>query len=406
MEKIIFHIDVNNAFLSWTACHMLKHGATLDIREIPSAIAGSKEKRAGIILAKSQIAKKCEVRTAETIHEAQSKCRNLQIFPPNFEIYSYYSNMMYRILCNYSDKIERYSIDECFLDYTSMQKLYGKPLDVAKQISNRIFKELGFTVNVGIGNNRLLAKMASELEKPNKINTIYTNEIQDKMWRLPIEDLFMVGRRTVPELKKMSIYTIGDLAKYDKRILKARFKKFGEQMYNYANGIDDANIEGYKGYKGLGNSITTSVDIRDRKEAYKIILSIAECVGKRLRNENMYTQCISVSIKNSNFETMSHQLKLNTKTNSTKQIYEIAKKLFDEIWKGQSIRSFGIRLDKLTNYEDNQLSLFDDIKDEKKIKLDKVIDNTRNKYGDTSLQRAIFLNTNIDPILNANNKVK
>ncbi len=403
MNKIIFHIDVNNAFLSWTACDMVKNGEE-DIRNIPSIIAGDKEKRAGIVLAKSEIAKKCGVKTAQTINEAQAKCKNLRIFKPDFKIYKYYSDKMYDILCDYSDSIERYSIDECFLDYTHVQLLYGNPLKTAECIKERIYKELGFTVNVGIGNNKLLAKMASELYKPNKVSTIFLNEIEKKMWPLPVEDLFMIGRRTVPELNKLNIYKIEDLAKFDKEILKRKFGKFGIQMWEFANGIDNSEIDNkYTEYKGIGNSLTTNVDIKNKDVAYKYLLSISECVSKRLRNEGMFTQCINVHIKDNNFEVVSHQRKLSNKIDNTNEIYKIAKELFDEMWKGQSIRSFGIRLDKLSKEEDNQLSFFMQDKKNKNKKLDEIIDKTRNKFGNDTIKRAVFLNDDIDPILNNKN---
>ena len=401
MERIIFHIDVNNAFLSWSACDMLKKGANLDIREIASIIGGDEKQRKGIVLAKSEVAKKFGIKTAETIYQAKQKCNNLKIFPPDFRIYSYYSNAMYDILCDYSDKIERYSIDECFLDYTSMQRLYGNPLDCAKIIQKRIFDELGFTVNIGIGNNKLLAKMASDLQKPNKIITIWKSEIESKMWSLPVQELFMVGRKSIPKLNNLNIYKIGDLANANKALLVKVFGKMGEQMYNYANGIDDSIVNGEKHeYKGIGNSITTNVNITDINIANNVILSICEYVCKRLRDEEMYTKCVNVHIKNSNFIVTTHQRKLKTSTNVTNQIYDVAKQLLEEIWKGEPIRSFGVRLDDLTKYCDNQVSLFDNIqKIDKKSKLDMVIDKTRNKYGNSSIKRAVFIDSSVPHIL-------
>lgn len=401
MERIIFHIDVNNAFLSWTACDMLKKGASLDIREIASIIGGDEKQRKGIVLAKSEVAKQFGIKTAETIYQARQKCNNLKMFSPDFRIYSYYSNAMYDILCDYSDKIERYSIDECFLDYTSMQRLYGNPLDCAKVIQKRIFDELGFTVNIGIGNNKLLAKMASDLQKPNKIITIWKSEIKSKMWSLPVQELFMVGRKSIPKLNNLNIYKIGDLANANKTLLVKVFGKMGEQMYNYANGIDDSIVNGEKHeYKCIGNSITTNVNITDINIANNVILSICEYVCKRLRDEGMYTKCVNVHIKNSNFIVTSHQRKLKTNTNVTNQIYEVAKQLLEEIWKGESIRSFGVRLEDLTKYCDNQVSIFDNIqKIDKKSKLDMVIDKTRNKYGNSSIKRAIFIDSSAPYIL-------
>ena len=401
MERIIFHIDVNNAFLSWTACDMLKKGASVDIREIASIIGGDEKQRKGIVLAKSEVAKKFGIKTAETIYQAKQKCNNLKIFPPDFRIYAYYSNAMYDILCDYSDKIERYSIDECFLDYTSMQRLYGNPVECAKIIQKRIFDELGFTVNIGIGNNKLLAKMASDLQKPNKIITIWKSEIESKMWSLPVQELFMVGRKSIPKLNNLNIYKIGDLANANKALLVKVFGKMGEQMYNYANGIDDSVVNGERHeYKGIGNSITTNVNITDINIANNVILSICEYVCKRLRDEGMYTKCVNVHIKNSNFIVTSHQRKLKTSTNVTNQIYDVAKQLLEEIWKGEPIRSFGVRLDDLTKYCDNQVSLFDNIqKVDKKSKLDMVIDKTRNKYGNSSIKRAVFIDSSVPHIL-------
>ncbi len=401
MERIIFHIDVNNAFLSWTACDMLKNGSNIDIRNIPSAIGGDEAQRKGIVLAKSESAKSFGIKTAQTIYQAKQKCNHLKVFPPDFRVYSYYSDAMYTILCDYSDTIERYSIDECFLDYTYMQRLYGEPLKCAKIIQERIFKQYGFTVNVGIGNNRLLAKMASDLEKPNKINTIWYNEVQTKMWNLPVQDLFMVGRKSIPKLNNINIYTIGDLAKTDRKLLVRMFGKMGEQMHDYANGIDMLQVSKEKHeYKGIGNSITTSVDISDVQIAYNIILSICEYVSKRLRSEKKYTKCINVQIKDSNFLVTSHQQKLNRSTNITQEIYNISKKLFDELWNGQAIRSFGVRLDELTDYPDNQLNMFENTKKlDKKNKLDEVIDKTRNKYGNGSIKRAVFIDNTIPNML-------
>lgn len=401
LERIIFHVDVNNAFLSWTACDMLKKGANIDIREIPSIIGGDEKQRKGIVLAKSEVAKKYGIKTAETIYQAKQKCNNLKMFPPDFRIYSYYSNRMYEILSDYSDKIERYSIDECFLDYTSMQQLFGEPISCAKVIQRRIFDELGFTVNIGIGNNKLLAKMASDLQKPNKIITIWKSEIENKMWKLPVQDLFMVGRKSIPKLNNLNIYTIGDLARYNKKLLIKVFGKMGQQMHNYANGIDDSIVNGDRHeYKGIGNSITTSVNISDINIANNIILSICEYVCKRLRDEGMYTKCINVHIKNANFIVTSHQRKIQVSTNVTDKIYDIAKQLLEEIWTGEPIRSFGVRLDELTKYSDSQINLFEDIeKNDKKSKLDMVIDRTRNKYGSGSIKRAVFIDNNIPHML-------
>ncbi|MDR0979188.1 MAG: DNA polymerase IV [Lachnospiraceae bacterium] len=242
MERIILHVDVNNAFLSWTAVHKLECGETFDIRTVPSIIGGDESQRHGIVLAKSMPAKALGIVTAEPICYAKRKCKNLLVFPADFSVYKKYSYDVYNILSTYTDKIERFSIDECFLDMTN--SLMGRGiLDIAKEISDRIAKELKFTVNIGVAHNKLLAKMASDFQKPNKIHTLLSKqEVEEKMWGLPVIELFMVGKNSINKLNDMGIKTIGDLAKTDPKILTKRFGKFGLMMYNYANGIDDSEI--------------------------------------------------------------------------------------------------------------------------------------------------------------------
>ena len=239
--RIIMHIDVNNAFLSWTAVSMLKNGHPVDIRTIPSIIGGDEERRSGIVLAKSPIAKKFGIITGEPIYFAKKKCNKIEIFPCDFEVFNEYSNKLYKLLLEYTDIIERFSIDECFLDLTHY--LSGRKLEeVAYEINSRVEKELGFTVNIGVSNNKLLAKMASDFEKPNKVHTLYEYEIEDKMWPLPVSELFMIGKKTAPKLHNLRIKTIGDLAKTNKEIIIKRFGKFGITMWNYANGIDESEV--------------------------------------------------------------------------------------------------------------------------------------------------------------------
>jgi len=233
-QRQILHVDVNNAFLSWTATQKLKEGYSIDIREIPSVIGGDEERRSGIVLAKSMKAKACGVVTGETLYQARKKCNNLQVYPSSYKIYKKYSNELYNLLLEYTDKIERFSIDECFMDMTEYL-MERDILDIAKEIQLRTKQELGFTVNIGISTNKLLAKMASDFEKPDKIHTLYPNEIQQKMWDLPVKELLFLGRKTVPKLFNMRIKTIGDLANYDENLLIKKFGKFGKQMWEYAN---------------------------------------------------------------------------------------------------------------------------------------------------------------------------
>ena len=398
MERIILHIDVNNAFLSWSAVEMLKNGAQIDIRNIPSIIGGDEKQRRGVVLAKSIKAKECGIKTGEPIYFAKQKCNNLKIYPSNHQLYKQYSDRLYKLFLEYTDKIERFSIDECFLDMTDFLSKNETILEKAKNIKERIKKELGFTVNIGISTNKLLAKMASDFEKPDKIHTLYPNEIEKKMWILPVSELFMVGRKSVPKLNNMGIKTIGDLAKTDMNKLAKAFGKFGKTMWEYANGIDNTEvISQYVQPKCIGNSITLPYDICDINKLNEVLLDLAEQVAYRLRKNNLYCKVINVQIKTKNFKVYSHQKKLNNYINNTKDIYSNAKELLQELHNNEYIRLIGLRVDVLSNKEQEQLSIFDSKQDDKQEKLDKTIDNLKEKYGYNKVTRAGRMN--IDKII-------
>ena len=389
MERKILHVDVNNAFLSWTALERLKNGEKIDIREIPAVIGGDENRRAGIVLAKSMKAKICGISTGETLYMARQKCPNLQVFNGDYDKYREYSNKLYKLLLEYTDKIERYSIDECFLDMTLY--LQGREIiDIANEISKRIYSELGFTVNIGIANNKLLAKMASDFEKPNKVHTLFENEIENKMWPLPAKELFMLGRKTVPKLFKMRIKTIGDLARFDRNILIKKFGKHGNLMWEYANGIDNSEVNYLREKpKGIGTSITLPLDICNINKLEEILLELTEQVCFRLRKENMIAKIVNVQLRTKDFVDFSHQGKLDFATSLTNEIYKKAKILLNEMYKsGMCIRLIGIRVDKLENENESQMSLFENNSVTKKQeKLDKTIDELKNKYGYTSIVR-------------------
>ncbi len=389
MKRQILHVDVNNAFLSWSALDMLKNGSSIDIREIPAVIGGDETKRSGIVLAKSMKAKECGVKTAETIYQAKQKCPGLKIFPSNFKVYREYSNKLYYLLQEYTDKIERFSIDECFLDMS--QYLMGDTLiNKANEINKKVKRELGFTVNVGVAHNKLLAKMASDFTKPDRVHTLFENEIPDKMWTLPVSELFMLGKRTVPKLYNMQIKTIGDLAKTNKKILQDRFGKHGIMMWEYANGIDESEVKYIKEKpKGVGNSITLPEDVTNIEKLEEIVLALTEQVTYRLRKEKLFAKVVNVQLRNKNFVDTSHQKKLATATASTKEIFNVAKELLKQMYvKGTPIRLVGVRVDDLTDKEEIQISLFHDCHNEKQEKLDKTIDQLKEKYGYNSITRA------------------
>lgn len=396
MERQILHVDVNNAFLSWLAVYKLNNGEKIDIRDQVAVIGGDETKRSGIVLAKSTKAKQFGIVTGETLYSARQKCRNLQVYQGNFKIYREYSNKLYNLLLEYTDKIERFSIDECFLDMTNYL-MKDTLLNKAKEINKRVKKELGFTVNVGAAHNKLLAKMASDFTKPDKVHTLYKEEIPNKMWNLPISDLFMIGKKTVPKLYNMKIKTIGDLANSDKNMLIKKFGKYGKLMWEYANGIDDSEVQYIEEKpKSIGNSITLPMDINNIEQLEEVLFALTEQVTYRLRKQKMLANVVSIQLRTKNFEDFSHQAKLDNSTSSTKEILNKAKLLLNEMFKkGMFVRLIGVRVENLVSKDEMQISLFGDSENDKKQKkLDSVIDSLNEKYGYDSIVRARKLNSN------------
>ena len=385
-DRIIFHIDVNSAFLSWEAVYRLQQGEKIDLRKISSVIGGDEKNRHGVVLAKSTLAKNFGIKTGESLFSAKQKCPELVVIPPRHDLYMLCSSSMIELFKEYTPIIEKFSIDECFLDFTAMENLYESPIKLAYEIKDRIRQELGFTVNVGISNNKLLAKMASDFKKPDKVHTLFPEEIQEKMWMLPIEDLYMVGKATVPKLNDLNIFTIGDLANYDLHIIKDKFKSYGTIIWNYANGIESSIIERNNSVKmkSISNSTTLASDIKDKEKLHLVILSLAENVGTRLRNAENFCTNISIGIKNEKFNYYSKQRKLNLPMDSTTKIAKIACELLDEVWKGEPVRLLSVSVSELCANESSQTSLFDDKDINKNKVLDSVIDEIRNKYGNNS----------------------
>ena len=394
MKNIIYHIDVNSAFLSWEAVYRLAHkGGTVDLREIPSAVGGDMAMRHGIILAKSIPAKKYGIQTGETILEAQRKCPNLVLVPPNYSLYEKCSAAFMNILREYSDIVEQYSIDEAFIDMTASCHLFGEPVEVAEQIKDHIREKLGFTVNIGVSSNKLLAKMASDFKKPDKVHTLYPEEIQQKMWPLPVSELFFVGRATAKKLFSVGIKTIGELAAADPVWLKSILKKQGEVIWGFANGIDLSPVlDQPPANKGYGNSTTTPYDVTDVETADRVLLALAETVGNRLRDDNVQIEVVSVGIRYADLSYVSHQRVLKTATNLTWEIYQAACGLFLELWNREPIRHLGIHTGRV-KHDDffRQPTLFDEVDYDKLEKLDKTVDSLRKRFGMDSVMRAAFV---------------
>lgn len=393
MEHTIFHVDVNSAFLSWEAVYRLKHlGGRLDLRTVPAAVGGDAAKRHGIILAKSIPAKKYGIKTGESTFAALKKCPELLLVPPNYNLYQRSSDALMAILKSYTPDVEQYSIDEAYMDMTGTERLFGPPEEAAERLKGRIHAELGFTVNIGLGENKLLAKMASDFRKPDLVHTLWKREIPEKMWPLPVSELFFIGRATSKKLKNLGIATIGELAKTDSRIVRSHFGKYGELIWGLANGIDASSVVSEPPpNKGYGNSATIAYDVPDAETAKIVLLSLAETLGTRLRRDKVKIGVVAVGIRDYQFEYHSHQISLKTPTNITREIYEAACHAFDEVWDQAPIRHLGIHTDHVSAESFRQLNLFDRMDYEKLEKMDNAIDEIRKRYGNDAVMRACFL---------------
>ena len=397
MKKIIMHIDVNNAFLSWTAVLYLKQGMKIDIRKTYAVIGGDEKARHGIVLAKSNPAKKRGVVTADTIYQAKMKCPNLMVYPPNYNFYKKMSDSMLNLIGKYSPDIEQMSIDECFLDYTPVKHLYGDEVEFAYKLKKEIYDTLGFTVNIGIGNNKLCAKMASDFSKPYKVHTLYENEVSEKMWPLQVDELFGIGKKTALKLHNLNINTIYDLAHTDRNYLYKYFKNQAYEMILSANGkgsdvvISDESIP-----KGIGNETTLSRNIFNKEELEPYLLALSENVAIRLRKQKKYASVVVVTLKDKFFKRTSHQKKLVNATNLTEEIYKTSRDILNEMNIEDGVRLIGVRLDKLSDTSSHQVSLFEDLKvREDNNELEKTVDELKEKYGFKVIKKASLMDSKV-----------
>lgn len=397
MARLVFHIDVNSAYLSWEAARRVAAGEA-DLRLIPSAIGGDREKRTGVILAKSIPAKKFGVRTGEPVAMALRKCPDLVLARPDFRLYEQSSKAFMDICREYAPVVEKYSIDECFLDMSGTHRIYPDPVAIAHTIKDKIRDTLGFTVNVGIGENKILAKMASDFEKPDKVHTLYLHEIPQKLWPLPVRELFTVGASTAEKLEKARIRTIGDLAHAPLPFVqKIVGMKLGKQLHDYANGIDNSPVLAEpEAAKGYSISTTLEEDVVKAEQAHRVLLALTDSVTARMRADGFKAYCVAVSIRSNDFKTRSHQRKLHDPTDISSEVYALCKQLFAELWDGHTpLRLIGVALTDLTKEEPAQISLFPDEKKERSRKLDAAYDAIHKKFGATAIQRGSSLQSNL-----------
>lgn len=393
VEKVYFHVDVNSAFLSWSALKLLRAGETLDLRTVPSAVGGDEEKRHGVVLAKSGPAKKFGVRTGESLFAARLKCPQLVVTPPDFDFYVQNSKALIAILQQYTPDVEQYSIDEAFLDMTGTEALFGPPLQVAHTIRERVHRELGFTVNIGVAPNRLLAKMASDFEKPDKVHTLFPAEVPEKMWPLPVGELFGVGPSAVKKLNRWGILTIGDLAQSERRLIVDLFGARGDTLWNYANGREaDPVTKQHARDNTYGNSVTLPRDLTRPAQADATLLALCDSVGRRLRADGRTARVVAVQLVDNAFRRSSHQTTLPDPTNSTDRLYRVARELMEQMWPQRPVRLVGVSAEKTGTDQFEQLDLFSDpARRQKQETLDRTADALRRKYGGAAVTRAKLL---------------
>lgn len=389
MNRIVMHIDVNSAFVSWSAVEILKRSRK-DIREFPSIIGYENSKRHGIVLAASIPAKKLGIKVPEPIYMAKKKCESLIVIEPNYKLYEKMSCDFCELVKSYTPDVEKYSVDECFLEYGPVMKLYGDPVLFATKLKNEIKEKLGFTVNIGVGSNKFLAKMASDFEKPDKVHTLFISEIE-KIYEFPINKLFGCGRKASEKLISIGIKTIGELAKYDKQKIIKLLGKQGEIIWDFANGIDNSIVGDVKPKdESISKEITLSYDFTSKEEVYKIIRKLVSDVSLSLREKGKYASVVSVYLKYSDFSVKSKQKKNNFELCNENDIYDLMIEIFNDLWDGNPIRLIGVRISSFSCDRTKQLSMFDK-SDNRGDNIQTAIDKINNKFGKKVIKSASII---------------
>lgn len=388
MERIVLHIDVNSAFLSWSALKLLEEGYKKDIRNEIAVIAGDPNKRHGVIVAASLPAKKIGIKPPVNLFEARKLCKNLIVIKPDYKYYKMKSDSMMNFIKRLFPDFQQYSIDECFVEYTSMKRIYGDEVKFAYKLKDEIYKRFGFTVNIGIGNNKVCAKMASDFEKPFKVHTLYQNEFKEKMYKKDISELFMSGKASCKKLRELNINTIEELANSDVNMLTRHLKSMGKLLYEYANGIDDSKVENqYDDRKGIGFSRTLEEDTIDKEKIFKYLKMFSDSISNELKRRNLYANTLIITIRNNEFKTNNHQKKYTNSFYKSSDIYEKSKDLFLELWDKQNVRLIGLRVTDFSSTNNVQLSMFDKKNENAKLyELEKIVDNINNKLGNSYIK--------------------
>ncbi len=398
MDRVILHSDLNSFYASVECLY------NPDIRDKPVAVCGSQSTRHGIVLARNLIAKKFGVKTGDTVREAIDKCPCLVVVPPDYERYLRFSVLARDVYKRYTDLVEMFGIDECWLDVTESTRLFGSGEKIAHEIRNTIKEELGITVSVGVSFNKIFAKLGSDIKKPDAVTVIDRENYKNKVWKLPVQDLLYVGKSTCRKLYNIGIYTIGDLACAPVKLLSRHLGKWGETLWLFANGYDETPVQKTDNQpiiKSIGNSFTTPRDLQNNEDVKILLFVLSDSVAERLRRHNLRGRTVQISIRDSELMTIERQAPMENYTYTSLEIARKAYEIFLKSWDWhKNIRLLGVRVtDLITADTGIQLSLIDENRRVKRELLEKSIDSIRARFGHYSVQRALLL---LDNRLNAN----
>ncbi len=387
-DRTILHIDMNNFYASVECLYRP------ELKNVPMAVAGDPEKRHGIILAKNQLAKEKGVQTAEAIWQSQLKCKDLVLVPPNHQRYAKFSKLAMDIYSEYTDQVESYGLDECWLDVSGSSRLFGTGMEIAEQIRQRIKDELGLTVSIGVSFNKIFAKLGSDYKKPDAVTQITRENYKEIVWNLPTKELLYVGKSTKKVLDKFGVKTIGEIAQIDKEVLGKNLGKAGYQLWNFANALDDSPVTSlleHHEVKNIVNSTTLPKDIKDENEIKKVFFSLSEQVAHRLRKRGLWAVGLQITVKKYNLESYQKSCTLPMAVADSQSIFKYAYKLFKDSDEKSSVRSLGVRVDRLSKEPVVQYNIFEKVENlDKEMKLEDTKDKLRAKYGLDSLKRAIL----------------
>lgn len=389
MDRVILHVDMNNFYASVETLYHPEYA------KVAMAVAGDRESRHGIILAKNMLAKEKGVKTAEPIWQAQRKCPGLVLAPPHHELYAAYSEKAKKLYSEYTDLVESFGLDECWLDVTGSRLLFGSGEKIAEEIRARVKQELGLTVSIGVSFNKIFAKLGSDYKKPDAVTVFGRAEMERIIWKLPVQALLFVGPTTEKTLLKFGVRTIGEVAAMGEQAMRGILGKTGEMLWRYAGGLDDSPVEVLgeeEAAKSIGNSTTLPRDVTEDKEIEHTFLSLAETVAARLRRHGVKAGEVQITVKNSAFEEYQRQCRMEPPVCDARSLYRMAMVLYRRENRRWAVRLLGLRAGKLTDGQEIQMGFFDNAQERgREEKLESAVDTVREKYGVQSLSRAVLL---------------